>query len=346
MLSRKRGFTLIELLVVIAIIAVLIALLLPAVQQAREAARRTQCKNNLKQVALAVHNYHDTHNCVPNVAYMPAKATPASVRDAYEWSWATYLLPFVDQAPLYNSLNPGPNTFSQVASTQAGIALLQTSLPVYQCPTDTGPLLTNRVYTHPTTGNFFVGKANVSPCTGNLGDQTGIITLEAAGVKRFRDVVDGLSNTFLFGEVANLLARKDINTGTVPVQAQAHCWPGYGPIGGWMTGNQMPEAGQGVTWFRMQDGYSGGTFLAIPDQAFSSWHVGGAQFAMGDGSVRFVNENINWIPTPLPPPLQPIINAVLGGLAANLQYANMSAANMGTYNRLGDRSDGFPVGDF
>ena len=95
---RRRGFTLIELLVSIAIIAVLIALLLPAVQQAREAARRTQCKNNLKQIGLAMHNYHDTHNGFPN-------GNIASSARGWGMSWYMRILPYVDQAPVYNKLN-------------------------------------------------------------------------------------------------------------------------------------------------------------------------------------------------------------------------------------------------
>src|SRR5688572_17707501 len=104
---RRRGFTLIELLVVIAIIAILIALLLPAVQQAREAARRTQCKNNMKQLGLAFHNYHDSHKRFP-MSYV-AFVTPANgSQDVdFNWGYMTMLLPFIDQAPLFNQLAPG-----------------------------------------------------------------------------------------------------------------------------------------------------------------------------------------------------------------------------------------------
>jgi len=93
--SGRRGFTLIELLVVIAIIAVLIALLLPAVQQAREAARRTQCRNNLHQIGLALHNYHDTHNCFPPGNLGPNFSTGAGV-GGHEHTWMTLILPFMD----------------------------------------------------------------------------------------------------------------------------------------------------------------------------------------------------------------------------------------------------------
>ncbi|WP_417386030.1 DUF1559 domain-containing protein, partial [Gimesia sp.] len=105
-LASKRGFTLIELLVVIAIIAILIALLLPAVQQAREAARRSTCKNNMKQLGLALHNYHETHKSFPQMHVEYVRNTnydPAGVESFLPWS--VMLLPFMDQAPLYNKIN-------------------------------------------------------------------------------------------------------------------------------------------------------------------------------------------------------------------------------------------------
>jgi prepilin-type N-terminal cleavage/methylation domain-containing protein len=104
---RRRGFTLIELLVVIAIIAVLIALLLPAVQQAREAARRTQCKNNMKQLGLAMHNYHDTFRVFPPgwIAVDPATNAQSAHEGISGFGWGTMLLPQIDQSPLYNQLN-------------------------------------------------------------------------------------------------------------------------------------------------------------------------------------------------------------------------------------------------
>ena len=101
---RRSAFTLIELLVVIAIIAILIALLLPAVQQAREAARRTQCKNNMKQLGLALHNYHDVYGQFPNAFYDPLNASGALQNNTAAWSWGTMLLPYMDQAPAFNKL--------------------------------------------------------------------------------------------------------------------------------------------------------------------------------------------------------------------------------------------------
>src|SRR5437870_4974281 len=113
---RRLGFTLIELLVVIAIIAILIALLLPAVQQAREAARRTQCKNNLKQIGLAYHNYHDVFGQFPKCAILGIDVSTGSLRFDQSMSWGISILPYIDQAPLFNLYN---SSLSEYAASNA-----------------------------------------------------------------------------------------------------------------------------------------------------------------------------------------------------------------------------------
>ena len=138
---RKSGFTLIELLVVIAIIAVLIALLLPAVQQAREAARRSQCKNNLKQIGLALHNYHDTANKFPSGFVTRAWPSPGTgaTTELSCWSWGAMILPYIDQAPMYNTLQVG--TLSLAANLAAGGAqatAATTPLSGFMCPSEYG----------------------------------------------------------------------------------------------------------------------------------------------------------------------------------------------------------------
>jgi len=184
-MKRKSGFTLIELLVVMAIIAVLIALLLPAVQQAREAARRTQCKNNLKQIGLALHNYHDVALCFPPgyLGYPALGACTANnltfpltqVSGAYiaqGWGWGTYILPYLEQANLYNTIQPGTNqtlcdNATDVPSTllPATAAAIQAAermvLAAYVCPTANDPDLI------PTRGT--VGAGNGNTCPGSVG---------------------------------------------------------------------------------------------------------------------------------------------------------------------------------
>src|SRR5579863_1826177 len=136
MCSRKKGFTLIELLVVIAIIAILVSLLLPAVQQAREAARRTQCKNNLKQIGLALHNYHDALLVFPP-GYVDKNGDPNSTPDndlGPGWGWASFILPYLDQGNLYSQIN-----FNLGVGLGANAQPSLVTLPVMQCPSDTLP---------------------------------------------------------------------------------------------------------------------------------------------------------------------------------------------------------------
>jgi prepilin-type N-terminal cleavage/methylation domain-containing protein/prepilin-type processing-associated H-X9-DG protein len=137
LISRRRGFTLIELLVVIAIIAILIALLLPAVQQAREAARRTQCRNNLKQIGLAIHNYHDVFNKFPLAYLSNADLTAGTLTPLRgSMSWPCAILPQIDQANAYNPIAAAGGILDDVGATAAGSATAQRSvIPAYICPT-------------------------------------------------------------------------------------------------------------------------------------------------------------------------------------------------------------------
>lgn len=189
--TRGRGFTLIELLVVIAIIAVLVALLLPAVQQAREAARRAQCKNHLKQLGLAVHNYESSNSCLP-----PSATIGASVVGNNSWSVHGRLLPFLDQASLYNQVD-----LSVAWDNQTIISGIR--IPIYSCPSDpkaneardTGK---PAKYLYATTYGFNLGTWLVyNPVTGEIGDGT----FGPNSRLGFRDLLDGVSNTLLASEV-------------------------------------------------------------------------------------------------------------------------------------------------
>lgn len=218
-MKLRKGFTLIELLVVIAIIAILIALLLPAVQQAREAARRTQCKNNLKQIGLALHNYHDTFTALPSGSIVLLNSAGTTYY-GHGWTWHASILPYLDLAPMYNSIQ-GPND-GGMGSEQGGTTSPkqqlagQTVLSVFWCPSQ--PDVTYGTQKGGYSPSNYNG--NMGTLIGYNGDNCygGSVT-DAAGMRapggcmnangvfyisssvRFRDVIDGLSNTIFVSEV-------------------------------------------------------------------------------------------------------------------------------------------------
>ncbi|MEZ6121542.1 MAG: DUF1559 domain-containing protein [Planctomycetaceae bacterium] len=311
----RLGFTLIELLVVIAIIAVLIALLLPAVQQAREAARRTQCKNNLKQIGLATHNYHDVFNSFP----LNYEATRDGSRNRTSVSWITASLPYFDQAPLYNTIDfittGGPTDYNGLNNTAAQTAR-QTILTALLCPSNPQKVL----------GNFSGNYADNGPWHGNgrdvqaaRTDYVGNMGFVWTGWKDCADLqVPGstwVTPDQLYNEGADNLPRlggvfwwrgtagiRDIVDGTsntVSVFESHH----------WNTSKQFPaeQAKHGAWFLPISSIDSMAKFLnGAPDDvgptnggedgrcsSFSSTHVGGAQCLVADGSVRFVSENIS-----------------------------------------------------
>lgn len=351
--SRKRqGFTLIELLVVIAIIAVLIALLLPAVQQAREAARRTQCKNNLKQLGLALHNYHDVYNMF--CAYSGGRGTPVNSGAQAELrtrvSGCVALLPYYDQANVKGVVD---SLVGMQAPWQAVDPWLK-SIPAMTCPSDVGQVPPN---------GAFRGKRNYYFCAGdgaagngnNPGSATPIIVptrgmFGALVCYGLRDCTDGSSNTIAmaegaaptttdgFGAVANTLSI------TTPTACQAL----YDKVnrryldGGW--------GGDTTRGYRWGDGaayFSAVTTNTAPNSAScfttgtgnhwydgmwnaSSWHTGGVQVLMADGAVRFISENIS-----------------TGNQATALPTGSGSGASpYGIWGALGTRSGSETIGEF
>jgi len=308
MTKKRLGFTLIELLVVIAIIAILIALLLPAVQQAREAARRTQCKNNLKQIGLALHNYESTYNILPHALWGGGPGQPLQDNG---FGWLVSILPQIEQANLFQRINPQgqPGIFNaaMIAQFYPGAAIIpggDTVLPAYLCPSSAMPQVVPATWTVPgAPGGAIpartieaVGYATTSyKAAGgsNSGDFGMMHKNGEGGGTRFRDVTDGLSNTIMAAE--STYCSTDTGSanrllGTV-APTQFRDWPIW--IG---TGNQSDEAvrinGRFNSPINARTNFNR-MFQAINDDNAFSYHVGGAQFVLGDGSVRFISENID-----------------------------------------------------
>lgn len=302
-LSRRRGFTLIELLVVIAIIAILIALLLPAVQQAREAARRSTCRNNLKQIGIALHNYHDTHQMLPPVVIAgdaPANPGCAGWIRHSGYSWRLMILPFVDQSPLYNMVDMNVGLHGCTGGDRALVNQIRdTRIPIYECPSDASP----RVGTEaPTNYPAIVDRrAFANHYHGNANDafsHRGGLTRPGTSM---RDFTDGTSNSAIVTEV---FRRKNFfNTGAGADATGRRCRRWIESTG-WCQVNAALDNQNGV-WVPIrrindpqrdevswEDEVDGGN--AGPRPA-SSAHSGGVQALFGDGAVRFISENVDAI---------------------------------------------------
>ena len=298
--DRRRGFTLIELLVVIAIIAILIALLLPAVQQAREAARRSQCKNNLKQIGLAMHNYHDVHKMFPPCYVVPtnsqgsANHTTANIGSNAAnfhpaWGWGTFLLPYLDETALYNATGAGEGSLILDHRDE-----FRTILTQFMCPSDDGePLDSNSNWNRQAVDSWHAAKSNYVVANDHETQTRG---LDATGIFwensncMIRDIFDGTSNTILAGE-----RRYHVEDNVFRTQVSVGCWAGT--IEGYSDGSGAwcrDLAGTGKRGInQMVWNYTSGPDDWEFSRAFSSQHEGGAHFLLADGSVRFISENID-----------------------------------------------------
>lgn len=302
-----RGFTLIELLVVIAIIAILIALLLPAVQQAREAARRAQCKNNMKQLGVGFHNYHETHNTFPFGYHVGT--------DLNANSWGVMILPFIEQGNIYSRYNHNVAAFNEMPGGSANVALISHPLKVFWCPSSIAeefddyslPANAGGPGVPPFDLTWRAARSDYCISTGVRGDFAAIAysgnpggdregAIQPGGMfgqarNKIRDIRDGTSNTIMLGE---RVGGATIYRKSGPDAALSAA---YGPSNGGGWGDFL----NGEHWLQgsLYDGTDGpdGGPCAINctnqrGRNFFSFHTGGCHFLLCDGSVRFVNENI------------------------------------------------------
>ncbi len=293
-----RGFTLIELLVVIAIIAILIALLLPAVQQAREAARRTQCKNNLKQIGLALHNYVDVHSALPSGSIV--LLNPAGTQDfGHGWTWHASILPFLEQTTLYNGIQGSDGMGNELGDQNTGKSQLvrSTTLSMFWCPSQPDRRSASQKNGYQTcnyNGNMgtrigngnddcYNGSSLTTPAhnrTDAWGCMNGNGVFHISSSVRFRDVADGLSNTIFVSEVPD--SGGDV-IGIFSAGADRRLI-----FSGGADSNPPTEMTEYLIAAESNDPINGGA-----EEAAGSFHVGGAQFLMGDGAVRFLSENMH-----------------------------------------------------
>ncbi|REJ71820.1 MAG: DUF1559 domain-containing protein [Planctomycetota bacterium] len=326
----RRAFTLIELLVVIAIIAILIALLLPAVQQAREAARRTSCKNNMKQIGLAFHNYHDVHLIFPSSQFHWNTPVPGDWRD--RGNELVQILPYVDQAALYNGLNFQQTAVHLQDFVVQGKPLRQHRIEAYICPSDdrTKNGVSQMTNYKASAGTLWMqsGTAcNLSTIVGagdtngdgedwwgNGGTNCGVarhdfgpdVTNCVSGVSggrndsvRISEVTDGTTNTIMAGEVRPVCSDHLFDSSWCHAN---HFFGTVPPI----NFNTCPvDPGYGATICHDRASWN-------TSKGFKSKHEGGCHVTLCDGSVRFLSENIDYI----------------------------------TYQKLGDRHDNLNVGEF
>lgn len=301
-MTKRRGFTLVELLVVIAIISLLVALLLPAVQQAREAARRTQCRNQLKQIGLALHNYHDIANVFPpGWVYDPHRAASSAPTNC--WGWGAMILPHLDQSVLYNQLNMEQGFFAGLDSagqnsSSGTTGLESTRLSLFRCPSDTGSEQVR-------SGTFSSGPVMNYGARSNYPGVNGGLLLDFmpltdhGGVfgenshRGLQDMLDGSSNCVMVGE----RAWKEVNgTGT----GTSGLWAGTrsGTPGSQLANGVAFAVGTCVVPMNVSPITSENPLgSGVSDGAwhnFSSQHPQGAHFVFGDGSVRFIYDLIDY----------------------------------------------------
>ncbi|MCG6156531.1 DUF1559 domain-containing protein [Rubinisphaera margarita] len=285
-MKRRNAFTLIELLVVIAIIAILVALLLPAVQQAREAARRSSCKNNLKQIGLALHNYHDTHGVFPILFGRSGLTAPNSCPNQCGlWGWGAMILPQLEQPAVYDQLKVGDVKLQDAVADATSLQTMQNGFAAYRCPSDIAPAVNSEreVPDSSGAGGGFQPVATSNYVASNNSydlerdNPNGLFVPGQLSAKSFRDMLDGTSNTIAIGERAWRLEQTDLKAAVV-----------FGTMD-----DSEASSANGLVYISACGRYGINTTTTSSDRGFSSQHQGGAQFLLADGAVRFISENID-----------------------------------------------------
>ncbi len=300
-LHRTRGFTLIELLVVIAIIAILVALLLPAVQQVREAARKSQCQDHLHNLVIAIHSYEGSHKTLPpGHIYSAINMFSGSVAEGRHgtWAWGASLLPYIEQKPLFDQLQISTMTVQQSADIPENLSAMKNPITLFRCPSDTGPI-TNTDQKIPVgsggnancdgTGCESVATANYvgvlhsgvltrGNWNGSIGRAFG--TSGTAKCITFADILDGTSNTLFLGERVWELQGTRMQAAVVFAT----------------NGDSELHNHQGLVYVLGAGAHGINQIDANAGRGFSSHHPGGAQFALGDGKVTFISENVDLAP--------------------------------------------------
>lgn len=330
---RSAGFTLVELLVVIAIIGVLVGLLLPAVQAAREAARRMKCSNNLKNLALALHNYHDTYNKFPMGhqfdGHFDGNLTNAGGGNAFSWGYS--ILPQLEQGALFEQFDPrwpvtvGPSDVPGVFNVE----LATTPLEMFSCPTDTKkPNQNQNKIPNSATSSYQGSAGSYDGYAGNLNftDRWNGMFCRRLGPYGFKDMVDGTTNTVVLCEVSWEMQNSGRNAARIYGSSDEVL---AGASGGTNTALVCGE--WAMNWTQPEGN-------ANPDRTASSLHPGGAHFALGDGSVRFIAESI-----------QHTAHAWDASWTANAHNAydrSNNGANYGVYQRLFSRRDRLTISEY
>ncbi|QDT55889.1 Type II secretion system protein G precursor [Caulifigura coniformis] len=335
---QLRGFTLIELLVVIAIIAILIALLLPAVQQAREAARRTQCKNNLKQIGLALHNYHDVFLTFPPGFirdYPPGSNNSADTNAPEGWGWGAMILPQLEQSPLYNQLDIGRRAlYSVIGAGRPTVNPVESAPSFFLCPSDPGGNMgaTRAHQSWIWTSGRGVQAAGLSPFRPGASNYIASRGANDLDRDRFERPGRGTAGMFYGNSSVRISHVTDGTSNTVAVGER----DGQSCFGGIWAGVCHPDRSTPA---------DGGIFSALGagdkncklnsaaavggqhgcSRGFASLHTGGAHFAMADGAVRFISDTIQFV---------------------NPETVFPNTPESGVYQRLLAMGDGQPVGEF